>query len=59
MIIKISDEHVDYYQGRMVKFQGRKRDNGEWEFSDNISTDYQSWIRKYASYLALAEAAKQ
>jgi hypothetical protein len=47
---------IDYYQGRMVKFQGWKK--GErWEFHDTIDREYQSWIAEYPSYQALFEAA--
>lgn len=47
---------IDYYQGRMVKFNGRKVANG-WEFADVITPDYQSWMRHYPSYKDLYEAA--
>lgn len=47
---------IDYYQGRMVKFYGRKQADG-WEFSDQISSEYESWIRTYPSYRELFEAA--
>ena len=46
---------VDYYQGRMVKFYGKKETTG-WEFGA-CHHEYQSWIRKYPTYEALAEAA--
>lgn len=48
--------HIDYYQGRMVKFGARKTPDG-WEFMDSISSEYESWIRDYADYRALHDAA--
>lgn len=49
--------YIDYYQGRMVKFRGWKKPEG-WEFPDTISHEYESWIRTYPSYEALANAAR-
>lgn len=48
---------IDYYQGRMTKFFGRKIAGGEWEFSDDIRSDYQSWCSTFPSYEQLAAAA--
>lgn len=49
---------IDYYQGRMVKFRGWKKQNG-WEFPDQISSEYESWIRTYRDYRELFEAAEK
>lgn len=53
--IEYNSLYVDYYQGRMVKFQAKKNGD-EWTFG-NVHHEYQSWIRKYPTYEALAEAA--
>lgn len=55
--------YIDYYEGRMVKFFGRKKEEGKWEFRDDVNPDYQSWCMKYNGYDALfkevtAEAPK-
>lgn len=49
--------NLDYVQGRMVKFGGRKVSDETWEFSDTVSIEYQSWCGKYPSYQALYDAA--
>ena len=49
--------HIDYYQGRMVKFYVKKINNG-WQFHDKINTEYQSWARAYPSYESLYNAVK-
>lgn len=61
--IKVKDGglYIDYYQGRMVKFNATWNTNigGErdWTFGfENI--EYQSWLHKYPSYDELAKAAK-
>ena len=54
--IKRDSLHIDYYQGRMVKFSARRVSDGKWEFSDSINREYQSWIDTYPSYQALADA---
>ena len=48
---------IDYYQGRMVKFYARKKEDG-WHFPDAVSRDYQSWVDTYPSYDALVDAVK-
>lgn len=50
---------IDYFQGRMVKFRAWKKENGRWEFPDEISSAYESWVHKYPSYQALIDAAKK
>ena len=37
----------DYFQGRMVKLNFWKHGNGRWSVRDDVSTEYQSWVRKY------------
>ena len=49
--------YIDYYQGRMVKFNASKIDKGMWYFNDTINPEYQSWIGSYPTYEALASAA--
>lgn len=45
---------IDYYEGRMVKFQARKIEDGKWDVNERTSYDYQSWKKRFDSYLALA-----
>jgi hypothetical protein len=54
--IRHNSLHIDYYEGRMVKFHTQKNVDG-WDFQDEISSEYQSWNSKYNSYQALYEAA--
>lgn len=49
---------IDYYMGRMVKFHAKKVLDNKWEFSDEISNEYQSWKMRYGSYKMLSELAK-
>jgi hypothetical protein len=49
---------IDYYRGRMVKFNAWKYEDG-WEFERPISSDYQSWSRRYNSYEELYNAVKE
>jgi hypothetical protein len=50
--------YIDYYQGRMVKFNGERNLDGTWKFPDNTSYEYQSWKQVYPSYAELAEKVK-
>ena len=47
--------HIDYFNGRMVKFHLQKIDENTWEGNDRISIDYQSWCLQYPSYERLFE----
>jgi hypothetical protein len=49
---------VDYYQGRIVKFTGRKVGINVWDFVEQISDDYQSWKVNYSSYKDLLNAVR-
>lgn len=55
--VNTSGLYIDYYQGRMVKFNGHKSADG-WSFSDEIRDDYQSWKCRYPSYQSLFDAAR-
>ena len=48
---------LDYVQGRMVKLLINKISEDTWEMRDDVSTEYQSWARKYPTPLSLAQAA--
>lgn len=47
---------LDYVGGRMVKFYARKQKDGDWQFPDGVSPDYQSWCVKYPTYELLRDA---
>lgn len=48
--------HIDYFQGRMVKFYADKLEStGEWFFPDVTNYEFQSWKSRYDSYRELAE----
>lgn len=51
--------HVDYYQGRMTKFNAWKYAGGGWQFRDTVDIEYQSWIKTYPDYQALYDASVQ
>jgi hypothetical protein len=51
-----SEIYIDYFHGRMVKFQGENVGENKWAFDDNINVDYQSWAAKFDSYQALFDA---
>ena len=55
--ISIRGIYLDYVDGRMVKLNIFKSDEGTWRVADETSYDYQSWKSKYDSYKELAEAA--
>ena len=58
LVVEHGGLYIDYYMGRMVKFNARKSVDGkEWSFSDSIRSDYQSWIGTYPGYQALFDAA--
>lgn len=45
---KLRELHIDYYNGRMVKFHAREVEPGVWEaWPDLPRGDYQSWCGQY------------
>lgn len=53
------EAYIDYWNGRMVKFYGQKVAENQWQFSDKVNIEYQSWANKYPSYQALFDALDQ
>jgi len=54
--IKFESLSIDYYQGRMVKFNARKMGENSWDFHpEETQFDYQSWKVAYDSYQILAD----
>lgn len=48
---------IDYYEGRMTKFHGRKVTGG-WEFTPDIpNREYQSWCIYFKTYEELYQDA--
>lgn len=49
--------HLDYVGGRMVKLNIWREENGDWRMRDEISSEYESWIRKYPTVQDLVRSA--
>ena len=51
-----TDIYIDYHDGRMTKFNGKKISDTEWAFPDSTNPEYQSWAMTHPTYQDLFDA---